>query len=233
MADHPLGPLTHGTAANGDCEVYYETFGDRGDPALLLINGLGSQCINYREAWCEMFAAEHLHVIRFDNRDVGWSTCSPAHRSTTRARRTACPTWRPTPSPCSTRSVSSGPTCMGLSMGGMIVQTLAIEHPDRLRSLTSVMSTHRRARLRGADAEALAALLAPPADRPRVSTSPRTSPACGSGAARRSPTRSAGAPTPNGPSTGLRPDRATRQMHGRPRRRRAADGCAPSMCRRS
>ncbi len=62
------------TATNGDCELYYDTFGDPADPTLLLVNGLGSQCINYQDAWCEMFAARGLHVVRFDNRDVGLST---------------------------------------------------------------------------------------------------------------------------------------------------------------
>ena len=61
-------------ARNGDVELYYETFGEPSDPALLLVNGLGSQCINYRVEWCEKFAAEGFFVIRFDNRDVGLST---------------------------------------------------------------------------------------------------------------------------------------------------------------
>ena len=63
-------------AHNGDVEIFYETFGDPADPALLLVNGLGSQCITYRVEWCEKFAAEGFHVIRFDNRDVGLSTTS-------------------------------------------------------------------------------------------------------------------------------------------------------------
>ena len=67
---------TTGPAAprNGDCELHYDTFGDPADPTLLLVNGLGSQCTNYKDAWCEMFADRGLQVIRFDNRDVGLST---------------------------------------------------------------------------------------------------------------------------------------------------------------
>src|SRR2546426_12647273 len=61
-------------ARNGDVELYYETFGERGEPALLLVNGLGSQCINYRVEWCEKFVSEGFFVIRFDNRDMGLST---------------------------------------------------------------------------------------------------------------------------------------------------------------
>lgn len=45
------------TAHNDDCEIYYDTFGHRSNSALLLVNGLGSQCINYHEDWCAMFAA--------------------------------------------------------------------------------------------------------------------------------------------------------------------------------
>ena len=107
-------------AHNGDVELYYETFGDPADAALLLVNGLGSQCINYADPWCEKFAAEGFFVIRFDNRDVGLSTkfadFAPdlrgvvrgegrgprAARSLHRARH-----GRTTRSRCSTRSVSS------------------------------------------------------------------------------------------------------------------------------
>ena len=45
------------TARNGDVEIYYESFGDPADPTLVLINGLGSQCINYAPEWCERFVA--------------------------------------------------------------------------------------------------------------------------------------------------------------------------------
>ena len=64
------------TATNGDVQIHYDVFGDAADPTLLLVNGLGSQCINYKEAWCEMFAAEGLQVVRYDNRDVGLSCSS-------------------------------------------------------------------------------------------------------------------------------------------------------------
>ena len=98
-------------AQNGSCEIYYEAFGDPADPTLLLVNGLGSQCINYHEEWCEMFVAAGLHVIRFDNRDVGMSTkfdSAPDRR----ARRGVLDLrhGRRRRSPCSTRSASSTPT---------------------------------------------------------------------------------------------------------------------------
>src|SRR5580698_8605286 len=61
-------------AKNGSVELYFETFGDRSDPALLMVNGLGSQSINYADEWCKRFVARGFFVIRFDNRDVGLST---------------------------------------------------------------------------------------------------------------------------------------------------------------
>ncbi len=54
--------------------ILYETFGSASDPTLLFVNGLGSQCINFRSDWLQMFAAEGFHVVRFDNRDVGLSS---------------------------------------------------------------------------------------------------------------------------------------------------------------
>jgi pimeloyl-ACP methyl ester carboxylesterase len=55
-------------------EIEYETFGDAGDPALVLVMGLGAQLIDWPVDFCELLAAEHFHVIRFDNRDAGLST---------------------------------------------------------------------------------------------------------------------------------------------------------------
>ena len=148
-------------AHNGDVELFYETFGARDDPALLLINGLGSQCINYREEWCEKFAAEGFFVIRFDNRDVGLSSKLDD-----------------APVPYTLRDMAADAVAvlddvgvdrahvMGVSMGGMIVQTLAIEHPDRLLSMTSVMSTTGDRDVGNPSDEALGFILAPPpADR--------------------------------------------------------------------
>ena len=60
-------------ARNGDISLWYDTIGDSGGEPLLLVNGLGSQSINYRDAWCERFVATGFFVIRFDNRGLGRS----------------------------------------------------------------------------------------------------------------------------------------------------------------
>lgn len=139
-------------ARNGDVEIYFETFGDSSDPALLLINGLGSQCIMYRTEWCEKFAAEGFYVIRFDNRDAGLSTkfdhFIPDFEAMQRSAEGG-----PAPEVAYLLSDMAADAIavldelgierahvMGVSMGGMIVQTMAIERPERVISLTSVMS---------------------------------------------------------------------------------------------
>jgi pimeloyl-ACP methyl ester carboxylesterase len=144
------------TTRNGDVEIYYETFGDPSQPTLLLVNGLGSQCINYADEWCEMFCAEGFQVIRFDNRDVGLST-KLDHFD-----------YAMTDMAADALAVLDAvgverAHVMGCSMGGMIVQRLAIDHPDRLLSMTSVMSRTGEPGYGDSSEEALAFLMAPPA----------------------------------------------------------------------
>jgi pimeloyl-ACP methyl ester carboxylesterase len=137
-------------------ELFYETFGDRGDPALLLVNGLGSQCINYKQEWCEKFAAEGFLVVRFDNRDVGLSS-----------KFDAAATYTPRDMAADAVAVLDDigidrAHVMGVSMGGMIVQTMAIEHPDRLLSITSVMSSTGDPDVGNPSPDALRLILSPP-----------------------------------------------------------------------
>ena len=150
-------------ASNGNCEIYYESFGDPSDPTLLLVNGLSSQCINYHEDWCEMFAGRGLRVVRYDNRDVGLSS-----------KFGDAPVGNHGEAYTLTDMAADGIAVldaigverahvMGLSMGGMIVQTMAIEHADRLLSMTSVMSRTGEAGYGDSTPEAFALLTAPPA----------------------------------------------------------------------
>ena len=145
------------TARNGDVEIYYEQFGDRALPTLLLVNGLGSQCINYAEEWCNLFCAEGFSVVRFDNRDVGLSSKLDG------VDYTLADMADDAVAVLDDLGVDRAHV-MGCSMGGMIVQRLAIDHPDRLLSMTSVMSRTGEAGYGGSSDEALAFLLAPPAE---------------------------------------------------------------------
>jgi pimeloyl-ACP methyl ester carboxylesterase len=142
-------------AHHGDVDLFYETFGQSGEPPLLLVNGLGSQCINFQDPWCEKFAAEGFHVVRFDNRDVGLSTKLDGEAYTL--------------SDMAGDAIAvldaagvDRAHVVGFSMGGMIVQTLAIEHPERLLSMTSVMSTTGDLDVGNPSAEALELIMSPP-----------------------------------------------------------------------
>ena len=153
-----------GLANNEACEIYYESFGDPSNPTLLLVSGLGSQCINYPEAWCEMFAAHGLQVVRYDNRDVGLSS-----------KFDDAPVDGEGAAYCVSDMVADGVAVldaigvtrahvMGLSMGGMIVQNMAILHPQRLLTMTSVMSSTGEPDYRKSTRRAAELLTAPPAN---------------------------------------------------------------------
>jgi pimeloyl-ACP methyl ester carboxylesterase len=162
-------------AHHGPVEIYYETFGDPADPALLLINGLGSQCLSYRPEWCQHFVDRGFFTIRFDNRDVGLSTkfkeVTPELGAVVQALRDGTePVVAYRLAEMATDAVAvlddlgiDRAHVMGVSMGGMIVQQLAIDHPDRLASMTSVMSTTGDPDVGQATPEAFAILTGPPA----------------------------------------------------------------------
>ena len=150
-------------AHNGDCTIYYETFGNPSDPALLMVNGLGSQCINYKSEWCEMFAAKGLFVIRFDNRDMGLSThFTDAPVGAQGECYRVCDMAADAVAVLDDLDIEAA-HIMGLSMGGMIVQTIAIEHPTRVLTMTSVMSHTGEPEYGASDPVALEQLMAPPA----------------------------------------------------------------------
>jgi pimeloyl-ACP methyl ester carboxylesterase len=143
-------------ARNGDVELYYETFGDEGDPVLVLVNGLGSQCINLAVDWCRRFAAEGYRVVRFDNRDVGLSSKLDGvdYGLADMADDVVAV--------LDAEGIERAHV-LGMSMGGMVVQRLAIDHPDRLLTMTSVMSRTGEPGFGESSPEALAVLMAPPA----------------------------------------------------------------------
>jgi pimeloyl-ACP methyl ester carboxylesterase len=136
--------------AVGDVELCYETFGDRGDPALLLVMGLGTQMIGWHEDFCGTLAGSGFFVVRYDNRDVGRSTrfdgVPPPHplelvrRRPRRLAYTLADMAEDGLGLLEQLGVGAAHVA-GASMGGMIAQTMAARHPDRVRSLASIMST--------------------------------------------------------------------------------------------
>jgi pimeloyl-ACP methyl ester carboxylesterase len=144
------------TTVNGDVTLYYEIFGSEGDPVLLLVNGLGSQCINFKVEFCEMLMSRGLRVVRFDNRDVGLSTHLDEEA------RYSIEDMASDGFAVLDAIGTRGAHIAGWSMGGMIVQAMAIQSPDRILSMTSVMSAPGP--LAGErDADVVAAFTAPPA----------------------------------------------------------------------
>jgi pimeloyl-ACP methyl ester carboxylesterase len=153
-------------------DVAFERFGDRQAPPVLLVMGLATQMLGWHEEFCSALVARGLQVIRFDNRDVGLSThlndAAPADVMAALSGDTSSAAYRLSDMAADTVGLLDGlgldsAHIVGASMGGMIAQTIAIEHPDRVRSLTSIMSTTGDPSVGQSTQEALGTLLAPPA----------------------------------------------------------------------
>ncbi|HEX5894600.1 MAG TPA: alpha/beta hydrolase [Solirubrobacterales bacterium] len=127
----------------------YETFGDPDDAPILLIMGLATQMIAWHEDFCGQLAERGFYVVRFDNRDIGRSThfdFRPPTIGQMMRRRVGTDQYSLSDMAADSagllRELGISPAhVVGASMGGMIGQVLAAEHPDRVRSLTSLMST--------------------------------------------------------------------------------------------
>jgi len=156
-------------------ELEYVTTGDPGHPPLLVVNGYTSQLISWQRGYVEQLVSQGLFVIQFDNRDVGLSSKLDGQRVSPGAVLTASLQGEPIPPVPYTLSDMAADGIglldhlgidrahiVGNSMGGMIVQTMAIEHPDRIASVTSVMSSPGDPRVGRPTPEARDALLAPP-----------------------------------------------------------------------
>jgi pimeloyl-ACP methyl ester carboxylesterase len=138
---------------NRQIELEYDHFGNPTDPALLLIMGFTAQMVAWEEEFCQQLADRGHFVVRFDNRDCGLSTKLHGVPSNSDAvimaamMETEMP---PVPYTLSDMAADAMKVLdhlnierahiMGASMGGMIAQTVAIEHPHRVKTLISVMS---------------------------------------------------------------------------------------------
>ena len=139
--------------ANG-IELCWDSFGEAQAPPLLLIMGLAAQMIAWDDEFCGQLAARGYRVIRFDNRDIGLSTrFDAAGLPDVAAAFMAAMQGQPVSAPYRLEDMADDAVglldalgigsahVVGASMGGAIGQTLAIHHPSRLRSLTSIMAT--------------------------------------------------------------------------------------------
>jgi len=160
-------------------EIEYDTFGDKSDPALILIMGFGAQMVAWDSRFAKMLADRGHFVVRFDNRDVGLSTKLDGVKVDSNAVIAASLTEQPLPPvPYNLSDMAQDVVglmdhlniakahIMGASMGGMIAQVFAIEHPQRTASLVSVMSMPGEPETMQSTPEAMTALMAiPPFDR--------------------------------------------------------------------
>jgi len=160
--------------ANG-IELEYETFGDPGDPAILLVMGLGIQLLGWDEKFCRMLVERGFFVIRYDNRDVGLSSkmedapipdlFALIAGDASSAAYTIDDMTEDAAGLLDALGIAAAHV-VGISMGGMIAQALAINHPERVLSLTSIMSTTGDRNVGQPRETALPALISPsPADR--------------------------------------------------------------------
>ena len=160
--------------ANG-IEIEYETAGDRSDPALLLVMGLGAQLTIWPDDFFHGLAKQGFFVIRYDNRDTGLSTDFGAWGVPNIADAfQKLMTGRKVDTPYLVKDMAADAVglldalgidkahMVGASMGGMIAQIVAAQHPERTRSLVSIMSTSGRPGLPHGKPEALAMLTAQP-----------------------------------------------------------------------
>jgi len=125
--------MAKGTVQANDITLWYESFGDRNDPALVLIMGLGGQALLWPTEFCERLAAGGRHVIRFDNREVGLSACFDEAAIYTQEDMADDVVGLLDALGIERAHVA------GASMGGVIAQWTAVRHPDRVLSLTSIM----------------------------------------------------------------------------------------------
>lgn len=156
-------------------EIEYETFGSAAQPTVLLVSGFTAQMLMWPADFCRIIADAGFHVVRFDNRDCGLSTKLDGKAVDTDGVIRAALLDDPVPAvPYNLSDMAADAVglldalgvesahVVGGSMGGMIVQIMAIEHPTRVASLTSIMSNSGEPEYGQPTPEAMEALVAPP-----------------------------------------------------------------------
>jgi pimeloyl-ACP methyl ester carboxylesterase len=161
--------------ANG-IEIEWDSFGERTGEPILLVMGLGQQMVLWDEEFCRRLADRRHWVIRFDNRDIGLSTHFDAHGVPNPMQlMMGAQAGKPLDVPYSIDDMADDAVglcdalrldrvhLVGASMGGMIAQTVAYRHPNRVKSLVSIMSSTGSPTLPAAKPEVLGRLMMPPA----------------------------------------------------------------------
>ncbi len=154
IAGHHVGMAR---AHNGNIEIEYEIFGDLDDPTIIMSPGLGNQMLLYPAELCEAFVDRGFGAIRIDNRDAGLSSITSED-----LEYTLHDMGDDVVAVLDDAGVNKA-VVMGMSLGGMIAQTVAIDHPNRTLALVSVSSTSGEPDVGGATDEALAAIQRPSA----------------------------------------------------------------------
>jgi pimeloyl-ACP methyl ester carboxylesterase len=166
-----------GTARSGDLDIYYEDMGEPTDPAVLLIMGLGSQLLLWRDGFCEKLVAQGFRVIRYDNRDVGLSSKTERIGKGGAMIPSMLKFLVGIPGKADYRledMADDGAAILdhlgidrahivGASMGGMIAQIFAARFAQRTRSLAVIFSSNNRPFLPPPHPKALFAVLRGPA----------------------------------------------------------------------
>ena len=137
-------------------ELCYESFGDPADPTVLLMHGLGSQLLLWEEDFCRLLVTEGFRVVRYDHRDSGLSTAMSLGASYDLSDMAL--------DAVGLLDHLGVESChaVGLSLGGMVAQTLAVEHRERCRTLVSMASTTGRRDIGRPTTAVLKALLSSP-----------------------------------------------------------------------
>ncbi|MHA3023620.1 alpha/beta fold hydrolase [Mycobacterium sp. BMJ-28] len=173
-----MSDVRTGTAKHGDIEIVYEDFGNPGDPAVLLVMGLGAQLLLWRKGFCDKLVNQGLRVIRFDNRDIGLSSKLPGARSGTALPVRMARSFLGLKSPAgyTLEDMADDAAALldhlgierahivGASMGGMIAQVFAARHARRTHSLGIIFSSNNQAMLPPPGPKQLLALLTKPKD---------------------------------------------------------------------